>query len=264
MTQEDIPLSVTIIVRNEEHNLSACLASLPKHCEIIVVDSGSTDKTVDLAKTSGAFVHHHPFSNYAEQKNFALAQASQPWILSLDADERLSPDLVKRIVALITDKETPDSLYAIRRQLFFMGRAMRFGRTIDYPVRLFKRGSAHFSGTIHESLKPISTSIKTQTICSGAIYHHSYRDLSDYFTKFNRYTTAMADERLRRGVTTVCTLSLCMRPPLVFFYRYTLKLGFLDGYPGFVWAFLASFYSFVKYAKLKEVLASKKDSARAS
>ncbi len=248
-------LSVAIITFNEESNLKRCLASLPPDVEIIVVDSLSTDKTIEVAESFGARVFSHEFSNFAAQKNLALSYASRRWILSIDADEALSPDLSRSIKHIIGEDDSDCSGYRMRRRLHFLGREMRFGKTSDAPLRLFKRGLGEFEGVIHEGLALRGG--KVGRIKEGALIHFSYANLEDYFKRFNRYTTLIAQNHYSRGKASNF-LAHMVRPWFEFIGRYFLRLGFLDGYPGYVYALNSSLYAFIKYSKLLELRESKK------
>jgi len=247
MSSSSLDLSVIIITYNEEMNLSRCLESLPRGSQIVVVDSSSEDKTCEIAKQFGAEILQRPFVNFQDQKNFALAQAKHAWVLSLDADEQLS-DALRDEIAAIT--QAPDAAcgYRLPRQLVFMGKALRYGKTKDYPLRLFRRQGAKFVGEIHEKVFFQGP----QAQLSGWLYHYSYRDLSDYFARFNRYTSAVAANHFAAGKS-ANFLALVIRPWVEFIERYFLRLGFLDGYPGYCYALCSSLYAFTKYAKLKEL-----------
>ncbi len=246
---EELPLSVAIIAYNEELNLARCLNSLPKGVELLVLDSHSTDKTADIARSFGARVEQRVFTNFAEQKNAVLALATRPWVLAIDADEELSPELRSRITNVVKTEVSVPGFYLTRR-LVFMGRRMRYGKTQDQPLRLFKRELAHYEGSIHEEIK-LQTGSPEQ-LSSGVLWHYSYRDLSDYFQRFNRYTSAIAERHAREGKR-VGIWGHVFRPWFEFISRYFLRLGFLDGYPGYTYALISSLYAYVKYAKLREL-----------
>lgn len=248
--QVRLDLSVVIIAYNEEANLSRCLQSLPTGIEIILLDSESTDRTCAIAQAYGAHVYQRPFTNFAEQKNAALSFATSTWILALDADEELSDELRQAIIATIILGSPKISGYRLRRRLVFMGRRMRFGKTEDKPLRLFRRGLASYEGSIHEELKIKEG--KVRKLAEGTIWHYSYRDLSDYFKRFNRYTSAIAETHAREG-RKVPSLFHVLRPWFEFSVRYFLRLGLLDGYPGYTYALISSLYAYVKYAKLMEL-----------
>ena len=251
---------MVIITLNEERNLSACLDALPRSAEIIVLDSGSTDRTCEIAEARGARVFHRAFDNYAAQKNAALGHATRKWILSLDADEVVDQELLSALASRLRIGESVRSAgdtvaYRLRRRLIFLGRKMRYGKTVDYPVRFFARDSGSFSSAIHESYE-VSRGL-VGTIYEGEILHTSYADVSDYFRRFNDYTSRIARNHRMHGRTPPpMALHVC-RPLFEFVSRYFLRLGFLDGYPGYCYALFSSLYTFVKYAKLMELNAPK-------
>lgn len=254
MTDLSTDLSVVVITRDEQARLGRCLASLPPGVEIIVLDSGSTDGTLDVAHKFGAKTAVRPFDNYASQKNAAIAMATRRWCLSIDADEILSPGLaadLARFVASAAGDDVGRDAFRIRRRLHFMGRDMRFGKTSDKPVRLFPVGSGQFQFEIHEQFTPARGRVRGPVFDRQSfIIHHSYDNLTDYFEKFNRYTTRLAE---RRGRLDFFSFVLHLGRPFVeFISRYILRLGFLDGYPGYCYAILSSLYAFVKYAKAFE------------
>lgn len=242
-----LDLSVVIIAYNEEDQLPRCLKSLPPGAEIIVLDSMSQDQTAAIATSFGAQVYQRPFTHFAEQKNAALAYGTRKWVLAIDADEELSPELARLLPTLIKGKQ--GNAYRLDRRLVFMGRRMTFGKTKDRPLRLFLRGSGQYKGSIHEEYVPREG--KTLFLKGAVLWHYSYRDLFDYFSRFNRYTSAIAEQHAAAGKNP-SFLSHVLRPWLEFFTRYILRLGFLDGYPGYTYALISSTYAFVKYAKLFE------------
>jgi glycosyltransferase involved in cell wall biosynthesis len=252
-SDQNVNLSVVIIVKNAASSLSKCLASLPPACEILVLDCGSTDKTVEIAKSFGAIVSVRPFTNFSDQKNAAIDLCTRDWVFSIDADEEMDATLRQSLVSACRQNSNEPELYTVSRQLVFMGRKMRYGRTRDEPKRFFRRNTARFVGSIHEQLQPNDPSTKLLQL-SGTLWHHSYQNLDEYFEKFNRYTTLMAKDRCDRAVVMPNVLSLALRPFANFFYRYVFCGGFMDGYPGFTWALLGAFYSFVKYAKYRELV----------
>ncbi|MEY4631546.1 MAG: hypothetical protein RIQ81_1666 [Pseudomonadota bacterium] len=250
-----LDLSVVIITLNEEARIGRCLESLPEGVEVIVLDSGSTDKTREVARSLGARVQERSFDDYSSQKNAALAFATRSWVLSLDADEVLTPPLCSALTAFVRSASAdPEvSAFRLRRQLVFMGRVMRYGKTVDHPVRLMRRGAGAFASEIHETFKPLRGRTGDAGFSSDCvILHHSYDNLTDYFDKFNRYTTRMAASRKNPAASRSGLLVHVLRPHFEFVSRYFFRLGFLDGYPGYCYALLSSLYAFVKYAKANE------------
>lgn len=250
-----IDLSIVLITLNEEQNIKRCLESCPSGAEIIVLDSGSSDGTVELAKSLGAQVYHRAFTDYSEQKNVALTYATRKWVLSLDADEVLDSALAQSIKEIVGEKSSNGYCgFRIRRQLVFMNRRLRYGRTVDFPLRLFLKDEVCFEGSIHEKAR---VNGPTGTLFSGSLTHYSYANLSDYFSRFNNYTSKIAANHFRNGVK-VSRSRLILRPWYTFVDRYIFRLGFLDGYPGYCFALLSCFYAFVKYAKLYEILSDRR------
>ncbi len=214
------------------------------------MDSGSTDGTAELAKSLGARVETRPFSNFADQKNAAVALATRPWVLSLDADEILSADLQQDIARVTSDPTTKESAFKLCRRLVFLGRKLRFGKSTDRPLRLFRRDLGTFKSEIHEQV--VLREGATGQL-NGELLHYSYDDLTDYFGRFNVYTSRVAENHRRLGHSMPPGLFHVLRPWTEFFSRYFLRLGFLDGYPGYTYALISSVYTYVKYAKLKEL-----------
>ncbi|MBP9708837.1 MAG: glycosyltransferase family 2 protein [Oligoflexales bacterium] len=249
-----LDLSFTIITLNEEKNLRHCLASLPKGVEIIIVDSNSVDNTAKIAAEYKAKFLTRKFTDYSEQKNFALEKATRNWVFSIDADEELSKDLREALEEFIAKQENTNSStsFYIARRLVFLGKVMRFGKTQDAPLRLIKRGAAKFKGQIHEALD-VDNSM-TKKFQKGHLLHYSYDSLNTYFEKFNIYTSKVALKHFSENKRPPSFCSLGFRLILEFKTRYFLRLGFLDGYHGFLYAVISSFYAFIKYAKLKELV----------
>lgn len=215
-----------------------------------MIDSGSQDATLAICKEFGATVFTRPFDFHSNQKNFGLLKVSRPWVLCIDADEELNPELCRGIATVCLGGDF-SKCYRLRRRLHFQGKLLRFGKTADRPLRLFPLGSATFHGTIHEELKPVDK--VEQTLGDGYLIHRSYRDLTDYFVKFNKYTTRVAERHFEEGHRTPTFGFLALRPLSDFVSRYFLRLGFLDGYAGYAYALISSTYAFVKYAKLVEM-----------
>lgn len=252
-----LDLSIIMIVYNEESNLERCLTSLPPNAELIVVDSNSSDRTVEIARRFNADVYSKSFTNYAEQKNYALGKAKKSWVLSIDADERCSEELKGWLSSHCLknrhkDQELQPGLYQLTRRLVFMGRKMKFGGCNDYPLRLFpNHKNITFIGSIHESLAPKNLPIKR---APGYLDHFSYQNWEDYLSKLNRYTSLIAKKKFNPKSPKFSAIPFfSMRPWFEFFRRYILKLGFLDGYPGYSYALLSSIYAFMKYAKQREL-----------
>lgn len=247
---ESLPLSVVVITLNEEQRLRNLLRSLPRGSEVIILDSGSTDGTAAIAKEFGAQFYTRRFTNHAEQKNAAAAFATRTWVLSVDADEVLSPSLRDAITQLVTSAGPSHSGYEVTRRLIFMNKKLRFGKSTDFPLRLYKRGQGAFHSEIHERVV-----IKDGTIgrLKEELDHFSYDSLEDYFKRFNWYTGLVASNHVKKGKEHVSMPAHVLRPWFEFIVRYFIRGGFLDGYPGYTYALLSAFYTFVKYAKFREM-----------
>ena len=241
-------LSVTIIAWNEEERLRACLESVSWADEVVVVDAESSDKTVQLAREFTDRVWVRPWPGFAVQKNFALDQATGDWILSLDADERVTPELGERIRAIIGDDSAADGYLIPRRNLFWGAWVRHGGLYPDYQLRLFRRGAGRFvEDAVHESVRVTG---RVETLAE-ALLHQSYRDLEDFVRRSNRYSTLAAQDWLRRG-RRVGVPALIMKPLGRFFSMYIIRRGFLDGWRGLLLAILYAEYVFLRMAKAWE------------
>jgi glycosyltransferase involved in cell wall biosynthesis len=239
-------LAVTIITRDEATNIEACLASVAWADEVLVVDSGSTDRTPDLARAAGARVITADWPGYAAQKNFAAAQASFDWILSVDADERITPALAQE-VRRVLDQDPAEAGFRIPRVTWYFGRWIRTTDWYpDFQLRLYDRRRARWTPrAVHESVSadgPIG-------YLREDLQHYAYRDLSHHVATMNRYTTLAAGELAAQG-RRAGLADLIAHPPAAFLRNYILKRGCLDGTAGFVISALNAFYVFLKFAKL--------------
>ena len=241
-------LSIAIIAWNEEERLRACLESVTWADEIVVVDAESTDKTVPLAREFTDKVYVRPWPGFAVQKNFALEHTTGEWILSLDADERVTPELRARLEAILK-ADGPADGYSIPRRNIFWGAWVRHGGLYpDYQLRLFRRGAGRFvDDAVHESVRVQGQMEKL----AEPLLHHSYRDLEDFVRRSNRYSTLSAQDWVRGGRPARLG-DLIMRPLGRFFSMYILHGGFLDGWRGFVLAVLYAEYVFLRMAKVWE------------
>jgi glycosyltransferase involved in cell wall biosynthesis len=243
-------LSATVIVRNEEHDIEACLLSQAGVAnEIVVVDSGSTDNTVEIARAYTENIFHHPWNGYAAQKQFALSKTTGEWVINIDADERLSLGLRDEIVATLRRAETGVAGYRIPFHHYFLGRRLRFGGSgNETHIRLFRRTVANYGDDrVHEGINVDGRIARLR----GHIDHHSYRDLSEYLEKCNRYTSLIAEKKWAQGARFSPWHNF--RLPYEFIVRYFLKGGFLDGQPGLTYAILSAYYVWLKFAKLRDL-----------
>ncbi|MCX7960199.1 MAG: glycosyltransferase family 2 protein [Burkholderiales bacterium] len=246
-------LTATVITLDAAAQLPACLASVAFADEIVVADSGSTDGTPEIAARLGARVVTHPWLGFGRQKQFAAEQATHDWILSVDADERVSPELAASIVRALEAPEAP--VYRMARRNRFMGRWLAHGEGYpDWCVRLYDRRAARWSeDPVHERLL---YSAQPATL-AGDLLHDSAEDLDRYLAKQNRYSRLAAEAMFARGER--ASVLRLLGSPLVRFLRfYVLRLGFLDGVPGLVHISIGCMTSFLKHAKLMELARSRR------
>ncbi len=240
-------LSVLVITLNEEEDIGDCLESVKWADEIVVVDSGSTDRTVAIARQYTDRVIDRPWSGYTAQRNFAIDSATYDWVLCLDADERLSAPLIAEIQAVVN---FDCAGYEMPRRNFFLGQFIRYaGWYPDYGVRLFDRRCGRFlERAVHEPLQ-----IKGETRrLRYPIEHYTYRSLSDYHEKSERYAALGALE-LHRQMKLFSVFDLVGHSAWTFFRTYFLQQGFRDGVYGLLLSGLSSHHTFLKYAKLWEI-----------
>lgn len=243
-------LSAAIMTFNEERNLERTLKALADICdEIVIVDSGSTDKTKEIAEKYEARFIYQPWLGYGKQRNAAIDNCSGKWILAVDADEELSPELKQKITEIINGNEDK-KVYEINRLSVCFGKKIKHGGWgTSYAVRLFLKTAGRFNdNTVHESFVTQEEIFKIKE----NIYHHSYLTLEDYFSKFNRYTTEGALEYYKKGKKASIG-QVVFNPMYKFIRMYIIRLGFLDGIEGFLLASTSSMYSMVKYFKLREI-----------
>jgi glycosyltransferase involved in cell wall biosynthesis len=243
-------ITATVITFNEEHNIAAALDSLSWADEIIVVDSESTDHTVEIARRFTDRVFVRPWPGYSAQKNFAAEQAANDWILSLDADERVSDELTREIEQLKRGAEPEGAAFEMARSTFYLGRWIKHsGWRPDCKRRLYHRDRARWRGDyVHETLE---TDGEVQKL-TGNILHYTVRDASEHQLRMDRYTTLAAEQLHAQGKRASLLLLLVM-PTAVFLRSYIFKLGFLDGLQGLAIARFASHYEFLKNLKLWEM-----------
>jgi len=242
-----VKISATIITYNEERNLPRAIESLRCADEVLVLDSGSSDRTVELAEKLGARVIESPWLGYAKQKNLAAERASYDWILSIDADESLSEALEGEIWHL--KKAEPDcDAYTMPRMARYLGRWIRHsGWYPDRKVRLYHRSKAHWEGDfVHESLKVTGSLGHLQ----GNLLHFTCDSLAEHMKTMDRYTTLAAEQLVETKQPISWARLICV-PPWTFFNTYVLKAGFLDGVEGLAIANMAALYNFLKYAKAR-------------
>ena len=241
-------VTAALITLNESANLAAALASVAWADEILVIDSGSTDDTAALARQAGARVEVRPWPGYSAQKNYAASIASHDWILSLDADERVTPALGAEIRSLLAAEPSRRG-YRIPRVSHYLGRWIRGTDWYpDYQLRLYDRRAGRWNGrAVHESVALDGE----PGVLANDLQHHPYRDISDHLATIDRYTTLAADQMRTEG-RVPSLAGLALHPPFAFLRNYVLRRGFLNGGAGLTVSILNSYYVFLKLAKARE------------
>lgn len=250
---ESLPISVAIVTLNEQVNLPRCLASLRGLArEIVVVDAGSTDGTRPIAESFGARIYHQAWLGFREQKQLAFNHCLQPWVLALDSDEELSPQLRKEIVSFFSDGASERHQGAsFPRMVHFMGRWIRHGDWYpDRKLRLVQRERARYVGSSAHDKLELDTGC-TSLPMKGDLHHYSFRDSNHYISKINVFSDAHLRDQLEagRGWSLMATLT---RPWWRFFRAYILRAGFLDGFPGLWIAIGTAYQTFIRHSRLYE------------
>jgi len=244
-----LKISATLVTLNEEANLPRALESLRCCDEVLVVDSGSADRTVEIAERAGARVIRSEWRGYAAQKNFAADQASHDWVLCLDADEALSEALEAEIWVIKREGARANG-YSIPRLAQYLGRwILHSGWYPDRKVRLYDRRQASWVGEyVHESVKVEG---RVEHLQSNLL-HYTCSSLSQHLKTMDRYTTLAAEEMVAQG-RTAPLWRILLDPPWAFVKTYVVQRGFLDGFEGLVLAYMAAVYVFVKYSKARSM-----------
>jgi len=247
-------LSCVIITRNAAQHISTALTSVVNICdEIIIVDSGSADNTLDICKKYTDKIFYNEFKGFGAQKLFAVSKATNDWILSIDADEIISDGLAQELKNIFQNKDANllnDSNLAgfyLPIQLIFLGKKLNYGGSfIKKKLRLFNRNRANFNqNKVHESVEFSGKVIQLK----NPILHNSYRNVYEYFAKFNDYTEFAATD-LKQRYKKANLFDFTLRIPFEFIKRYFFQLGFLDGLEGYIWCLFCAIYPAVKYIKL--------------
>lgn len=239
-------LSACLITLNEEHNLARALDSLKGIAdEIVVVDCGSQDRTLEIAREYGAKIINKEWKDFAEQKNLAAAAASHEWILSLDADEELTAELRNSLKAW-KEKEPGNVVYELARRAWYLGDWIKHsGWYPDFQRRVYRRDAAHFAGIVHESLKFSGSPGRLE----GDLLHYTIRSFSEHEQKVERYTT-LAAQQMYMGGKRHWRPAMWLAAPWNWFNCYVLHWGFLDGSRGWIIARMAARSTWLKFKKL--------------
>lgn len=244
-------LTATVITLNEENQIANCLESVKKIAdEIVVVDSGSVDATCEIAKGFGAKIYLRNFDNYANQKNFAAEKAFGEWILSLDADEVISPELGEEIVKATNDKSLKFDAYSIPRKNIIFGKSIKYTRwqpELDRHIWLWRRGRGKWVGMVHEEVVVDGMVGKLK----NAKIHYQYETISEFMEMMDKYSELEAEKRVKTGVK-FSYFRFLFGPLYNFLVRFIYRLGFLDGWRGFFLSFLMAIYYLELWIKIWE------------
>jgi len=242
-------LSAIIITLNEGKDLPKCLNSIKNMAdEILVIDSGSTDKTVSIAEKFGVKVYFRKFDNYANQKNYASSKASGDWILSIDADEEVEPELEREIDLKVKRNESKVVAYSIPRKNIIFGKFIKYTRwqpELDRHIWLWKKDAGKWIGDVHEELS-ITGEVDSMKYAN---IHYQYETVKEFLDMINRYSELEAEEKVKSGQS-FSYFKLLVEPKYNFLVRYIYRLGFLDGWRGFVLSYLMAIYHFVLWVKV--------------
>lgn len=243
-------ISAIVVCFNEEDRIRGCLESLRWCDEIVVVDSFSTDRTVEICREFTDRVIQRPWAGYRDQKAFAHSQATREWVFLVDADERVSPELRDEVEEALERYGGRCAAFSVPRLVYYLDRWWRRGGWYpDYDVRIFRRNRARWGG--FDPHEKILVDGRVRRL-KNPLYHYSYRDITDHIARVNRFTRIAAKELFVAGRRWRWMDNLA-RPALRFLHFYLWKRGFLEGFPGFFLAATAAIYVYLRYAKLKEM-----------
>lgn len=244
------PISACVICFNEERKIRRCLESVRWCAETVVLDSFSTDRTVEIAREYTNRIHQHEWLGYVGQRNLVRELASQPWLLFLDSDEEVSPGLREEILTEFRRGPAPFVGYEFPRMVRYIGRWIRHGEWYpDVKLRLFHRDYGRSEGIEPHDRVVVTGPVKR---LRNPLYHYTYDDIEDHVVTLNRFSTITAQQKFVAGGQ-FHWHDLLLRPPLRFLKGYVLRGGFLDGTHGFLIAMLAAMGAALKYAKLWEL-----------
>ena len=238
-------ITAIIPTLNEEIHITEAIKSVSFADEIIVIDSFSTDKTLEIAEKMDVKIIKRKFDDFSSQKNFAISHASNPWIYILDADERVTPQVEKEILEAVKNPQDHVGFY-VRRSFYFAGKNINYGGCQrDKVVRLFLKDSCKYQGIVHETI----FSDGEFGFFKNKIEHYSYKNYDHYISKMNHYGALRGKEFFEKG-RKVNLYHFLIKPPARFVIHYFIRLGFLDGFPGFVFAKAQAYGVYVRYIKL--------------
>jgi glycosyltransferase involved in cell wall biosynthesis len=245
-----VKISAIVVCGNEEANIAACLESVRWCDELVVVDSISQDRTPEIAARIADRVIQRPWPGMAAQKQFALEQATGDWVLSVDADERCTPELREAAQRALAQADAQGVAgFEMRRHVFYLGRWIDHGGWYpDWKLRLVRRDRARFAGIEPHDHLEVEGSVRR---LDADLHHYTYRDFAQHLHTVDRFSDVLAEEWRKQG-RRFSLLDALLHPPAKFLECYVWKRGFLDGWPGFVIAATSAFYVFARQVKLRE------------
>ena len=252
-------ISVFIVCQDEERNIRRCLESVRWCDEIIIIDSGSKDRTLEICAEFGVNIQQRPWPGYVEQKRFGLGCCTKEWVLNLDADEELSPELQSEIQEKLVSDDKGVNGYQINRVVNFLGKWWRNGGWYpEYRLRLCRRNATSWGGEDPHEKALVNGAVKR---LRGELYHYTYRNITHQVAQLNNYATQAAQSQFRKGVKP-SKRKILLNPFTRWAKWYLLKRGFREGFPGFLMAMLEGYYVFLKYVKLWELWREHEETSR--
>lgn len=242
-------ITAIIPTLNEEIHIANAITSVGFADEIIVIDSFSTDKTIEIAEKLNVKIIKRKFDDFSSQKNFAIEQAKHPWIYILDADERVTPEAEEEILEAVKYPKDKVGFY-VRRSFYFAGKNINYGGCqSDKVVRLFLKEHCIYEGVVHETIK----TNEQLGFFKNKIEHYSYKNYDHYISKMNHYGELRAREYFSKGKKINYLFHLIVKPSARFFIHYIIRFGFLDGFPGFLFARVQAYGVYARYVKLLQL-----------
>jgi glycosyltransferase involved in cell wall biosynthesis len=245
-------ISIVIITFNEEENIARCLESIKSIAdEIIIVDSFSTDKTKEIAADYNARFYSRTWEGYSSAKNFGNGKATQDWILSMDADEALDETLKKSLIEF-KNTDAKSSAYEVNRLTNYCGHWVRYcGWYPDRKLRMWRKNEGVWDGVLHE--KVVLKTPANSVLLKGNLLHYSFPSISHHVKTLNAYSEVAAKDLAEKGGTVLFVVHILLNPLYTFINKFFLRLGFLDGYYGFIICSLSAIANFLKYAKAYQI-----------
>lgn len=252
-----VPISGRVITLNEEDNIGRLLESLKHFPEVVILDSGSKDSTIEIAeKFENTKVYYRKFDNYVSQKNHCISLSNNDWVLALDADECITEKFYNELKTLPEDYWKLFSGFKIPRLSYYLGRWINHcGWYPNYQLRLFNKQNGKFHGELVHETVTVHGNIHN---LNSPILHFSYRDISHHIQFINKYSSLYAEEKFNKGKTSGVIFSI-LNAVYKFFFMYFVKLGFLDGREGLIISVLGGYYNFLKYIKIYELQKNSSD-----